>query len=67
MSRANFYRGTSFEQDGRFKNKEKLNLKNKHFPPEYETKVDMKKVKFSKFRLILKLSNYGSKKKSPIF
>jgi serine/arginine repetitive matrix protein 1 len=45
MSRANFYRGTSLEQDGRFKNKEKLTLQNKQFPCEYEIKIDMKKVK----------------------
>lgn len=44
MSRANFYRGTSIDQDGRFKNKEKFNLQNKNFPIEYETKVEIKKV-----------------------
>ena len=47
MSRANFYRGTSLEQDGRFKNKEKIILQNKQFPREYETKVDKKKVYFN--------------------
>lgn len=38
------YRGTSLTQDVRFANKEKKLMASLKFPPEYNTKVDMKKV-----------------------
>ncbi len=46
MSRGSFYRGTTIEQDGRFKNKEKLILDQQKFPIEYEIKIDINKVLF---------------------
>lgn len=39
-----FFRGTSMDQDARFSNKEKKLISTMKFPPEYNTKVDMKKV-----------------------
>lgn len=39
-----FYRGTSTQQDGRFKNKEKLIIDNKQFPKEYDFELDINKV-----------------------
>ncbi len=45
MSRGSFYRGTNIEQDVRFKNKEKLNLHKFNFPREFDTTVDLNKVK----------------------
>jgi len=44
MSRGSFYRGTNLEQDGRFKNKEKLLLDKMSFPKEFDFKVDLDKV-----------------------
>jgi len=41
-----FFRGTSQDQDSRFSDKEKKLIKSTKFPPEFEQKVDMKKVKF---------------------
>mmetsp|Transcript_20041 Transcript_20041/g.17128 ORF Transcript_20041/g.17128 Transcript_20041/m.17128 type:complete len:92 (+) Transcript_20041:46-321(+) len=38
------YRGTSFEQDGRFSNKEKKTMRQMKFPPEFSQKVNIKKV-----------------------
>ncbi|EIE88227.1 hypothetical protein RO3G_12938 [Rhizopus delemar RA 99-880] len=38
--------GTSADQDSRFSNKEKKLLKTMSFPPEFDQKVDMKKVNF---------------------
>ncbi|KAI9478409.1 MAG: PWI domain-containing protein [Benjaminiella poitrasii] len=44
MGDAGFFRGTSADQDGRFSNKEKKLLKSMSFPPEFDQKVDIKKV-----------------------
>jgi len=41
-----FFRGTSQEQDARFSDKEKKLIRLTKFPPEFDIKVDMKKVKF---------------------
>lgn len=41
----NFFRGTSLGQDSRFGDKHEKLLKQLKFPPEYDLKVDMKKVK----------------------
>ncbi|CAN1231408.1 Serine/arginine repetitive matrix protein 1 [Linum grandiflorum] len=40
-----FFRGTSFEQDSRFSNKQAKLMKSQKFPPELEHLVDMTKVK----------------------
>ncbi|KAI6019976.1 PWI domain-containing protein, partial [Pisolithus orientalis] len=39
-----FFKGTSADQDRRFSDKELKLLKSMKFPPEFEKKVDMKKV-----------------------
>ena len=44
MSLGSFYRGTTMEQDGRFKNKEKKLLENITFPKEFEIPIDIKKI-----------------------
>ncbi|CAO0793509.1 unnamed protein product [Mucor circinelloides] len=44
MGDAGFFKGTSADQDSRFSNKEKKLLKSMSFPPEFDQKVDMKKV-----------------------
>ena len=44
MSLGSFYRGTTHEQDGRFKNKEKKLMENKVFPKEFDENVDISKV-----------------------
>ncbi|KAG2203321.1 hypothetical protein INT46_006084 [Mucor plumbeus] len=44
MGDAGFFKGTSADQDSRFSNKEKKMLKTMTFPPEFDQKVDMKKV-----------------------
>ncbi|KAL0095028.1 PWI domain-containing protein, partial [Phycomyces blakesleeanus] len=44
MGDAGFFKGTSSDQDSRFSNKEKKLLKSMSFPPEFDAKVDMKKV-----------------------
>jgi serine/arginine repetitive matrix protein 1 len=46
MTGAGFFKGTSLEQDSRFSNKELKELKRMKFPPEFNEKVDLKKVKF---------------------
>jgi len=38
------YRGTSMDQDGRFSNKDRKLMKQISWPPEFSTKVDIKKV-----------------------
>ena len=43
MSLGSFYRGTTIEQDGRFKNKEKKLLDNIKIP-ELETNIDINKI-----------------------
>jgi serine/arginine repetitive matrix protein 1 len=40
-----FYRGTTSEQDGRFSNKEKKIIRSQQWPDEFNTRVDIKKVK----------------------
>ncbi|CDH50351.1 pwi domain-containing protein [Lichtheimia corymbifera JMRC:FSU:9682] len=45
MGDAGFFKGTSADQDSRFSNKEKKLLKSMSFPPEFDQKVNMKKVK----------------------
>ncbi|KAI5996179.1 PWI domain-containing protein [Pisolithus albus] len=44
MADAGFFKGTSADQDRRFSDKELKLLKTMKFPPEFEKKVDMKKV-----------------------
>ncbi|XP_004349409.2 hypothetical protein CAOG_02659 [Capsaspora owczarzaki ATCC 30864] len=41
---ANFFRGTTIDQDSRFVNKQNKLLKEIKFPPEFKDKVDMQKV-----------------------
>ncbi|BGP24547.1 hypothetical protein JCM10295v2_003465 [Rhodotorula toruloides] len=41
---SNFFRGTSLDQDPRFKDKQSALLRKTHFPPAFDTKVDMRKV-----------------------
>jgi hypothetical protein len=40
------YKGTTFIQDGRFKNKEKKMIENKTYHREYEVKILIDKVTF---------------------
>ena len=40
-----FFKGTSVEQDSRFGDKQKQLLSKMHFPPEYDTKVDLARVR----------------------
>lgn len=44
MSRGSYYKGTSTEQDGRWKNKDKILMDSKKFPKEFDVKVDIAKV-----------------------
>ena len=44
MATGNFYRGTSVSQDARFCNKDKKLLNSRTWPPEFDKKVDIKKV-----------------------
>ncbi|ORZ27153.1 PWI domain-containing protein [Lobosporangium transversale] len=44
MGDAGFFKGTSAEQDARFSDKQKKLLRSMHFPPEFNQKIDMKKV-----------------------
>ncbi|KAL1929361.1 hypothetical protein VTP01DRAFT_1499 [Rhizomucor pusillus] len=50
MGDAGFFKGTSADQDSRFSNKQKKLLKSMKFPPEFDEKVDMKKVKLDVMR-----------------
>lgn len=50
MSLGSFYRGTTHEQDGRFKNKDKKLMENKNFPKEFDEKVDITKVQLKVVR-----------------
>ncbi|CAH7684297.1 expressed protein [Phakopsora pachyrhizi] len=50
MGDAGFFKGTSSEQDTRFKDKEKSLLKSINFPKELDKKVDMRKVELSVMR-----------------
>ncbi|KAF9558202.1 hypothetical protein EC968_007212 [Mortierella alpina] len=44
MGDAGFFKGTSADQDTRFSDKHKKLLRSMHFPPEFNQKIDMKKV-----------------------
>ena len=44
MATGNFYRGTSQTQDARFSNKDKKLLNSREWPPEFDLKVNIKKV-----------------------
>ncbi len=44
MSLGSFYRGTTIEQDGRFRNKEKKLMGNINFPKELETVINPSKI-----------------------
>ncbi|CAE6422562.1 unnamed protein product [Rhizoctonia solani] len=50
MADAGFFKGTSAEQDRRFADKEHRLLKSMKFPPEFDRKVDMRKVELSVMR-----------------
>ncbi|KAF9986622.1 hypothetical protein BGZ65_006894 [Modicella reniformis] len=47
MGDAGFFKGTSADQDARFSDKQKKLLRSMHFPPEFNQKIDMKKVNLS--------------------
>lgn len=47
---AGFFKGTSTEQDRRFSDKDARLLKSIKFPPEFEQKVDMRKVNLQVIR-----------------
>lgn len=49
MATGNFYRGTSQTQDVRFSNKDKKLLNSREWPPEFDLKVNMKKVIILRF------------------
>jgi len=59
MGDGGFFRGTSQEQDTRFSNKEKKLLKQTKFPPEFSTKVDMKKVNLEVIKPWISKKNYS--------
>ncbi|KAJ8516754.1 hypothetical protein ONZ45_g5969 [Pleurotus djamor] len=50
MADAGFFKGTSTEQDRRFSDKELKLLKSMKFPPEFDKKVDMRKVNLEVIR-----------------
>ncbi|OBZ67857.1 hypothetical protein A0H81_12256 [Grifola frondosa] len=50
MADAGFFKGTSADQDRRFSDKELKLLKSMKFPPEFDKKVDMRKVNLSVIR-----------------
>ncbi|KAI0346655.1 PWI domain-containing protein [Trametopsis cervina] len=50
MADAGFFKGTSADQDRRFSDKELKLLKSMKFPPEFDKKVDMRKVNMSVIR-----------------
>ncbi|TFK92485.1 PWI domain-containing protein [Polyporus arcularius HHB13444] len=50
MADAGFFKGTSADQDRRFSDKELKLLKTMKFPPEFDKKVDMRKVNLSVIR-----------------
>ncbi|KAG9020727.1 hypothetical protein FRB95_003600 [Tulasnella sp. JGI-2019a] len=50
MADAGFFKGTSADQDSRFKDKDALLRKSIKFPPEFDTKVDVKKVALTVIR-----------------
>jgi serine/arginine repetitive matrix protein 1 len=44
MSIGTYFRGTTHDQDTRYRNKDKKLLESMKFPPEFVTKVDISKV-----------------------
>ncbi|KAL1746732.1 PWI domain-containing protein [Schizophyllum fasciatum] len=50
MADAGFFKGTSADQDRRFSDKELKLLKSMKFPPEFDQKVDMRKVNLQVIR-----------------
>ncbi|KAI9465339.1 hypothetical protein BJY52DRAFT_1183912 [Lactarius psammicola] len=50
MADAGFFKGTSADQDRRFSDKELKLLKTLKFPPQFDTKVDMRKVNLQVIR-----------------
>ncbi|KAF9907474.1 hypothetical protein EC991_010941 [Linnemannia zychae] len=50
MGEAGFFKGTSADQDTRFSDKTKKLLRSMNFPPEFNQKVDMKKVNMGVIR-----------------
>ncbi|KAN0125559.1 hypothetical protein V8E52_000766 [Russula decolorans] len=50
MADAGFFKGTSADQDRRFSDKELKLLKSIKFPPQFDTKVDMRKVNLQVIR-----------------
>ena len=50
MADAGFFKGTSADQDRRFSDKELKLLKSMKFPPEFDKKVDMRKVNLQVIR-----------------
>ena len=44
MSLGSFYRGTTIEQDGRFRNKEKKLMENINFPKELDSLIDPSRI-----------------------
>ncbi|RDB27903.1 hypothetical protein Hypma_002184 [Hypsizygus marmoreus] len=50
MADAGFFKGTSADQDRRFSDKELKLLKSMKFPPEFDKKVDMRKVNLNVIR-----------------
>ncbi|KAG9020029.1 hypothetical protein FRB95_005229, partial [Tulasnella sp. JGI-2019a] len=50
MADAGFFKGTSADQDSRFKDKDAILRKSIKFPPEFDTKVDVKKVALAVIR-----------------
>ena len=57
-------RGTSYEQDSRFPDKNKKMLNESVWPDEYDKKIDLTKVVLILQRLIMIWSKFGSIKKS---
>jgi serine/arginine repetitive matrix protein 1 len=50
MSLGSYYRGTTHEQDARFKNKDKKLLEALKYPKEFETKINIDKVELKVIR-----------------
>ena len=65
MTIINMIRGTNHDQDARFSDKTKNMLIKSTWPDKYDTKVDLKKVERSVFRLIMNSSKCGFKRKWP--
>ena len=50
MSLGSYYRGTTHDQDARFRNKDKKILDSMKFPKEFETKININKVELKVIR-----------------